>query len=55
MKKLFIILFCFFYCYINAKVTDNCEGTKLINDSKSYLGDKHISKKDKRTKLSRLR
>ena len=46
MKKLFIILFCFFSCYINAKVTDNREGTKLINDSKSYIGDKHIAKKE---------
>ena len=27
-------------------MTDNREGTKLINDSKSYIGDKHIAKKE---------
>lgn len=45
MKKLFIILFCFFSCYINAKVTGNNEGAESISNPKSYIGDEYISKK----------
>lgn len=46
MKKLFIILFCFFSCYINAKVTGNNEGAESISNPKSYIGDEYISKKE---------
>ena len=45
-EKLFIMLLCFFFFNLNAEIKDTSIKSKLILDSKNYIGDELISKKE---------
>ena len=45
-QKLFIMLVCFFFFNIHAEIKDTSIKSKLILDSKNYIGDELISKKE---------
>ena len=45
-EKLFIMLLCFFFFNIQAEIKDTNIKSKLIFDSKNYIGDELISKKE---------
>jgi len=45
-EKLFIMLLCFFFFNIHAEIKDTSIKSKLILDSKNYIGDELISKKE---------
>ena len=45
-EKLFMMLLCFFFSNIHAEIKDTSIKSKLILDSKNYIGDELISKKE---------